>query len=305
MEEFIKDEDWVEVEKVPDCIDRVIDNSSCRDENEHHEFAAICDKDKLNNISKSERGSDLSLNEPPTIQSEEEEPLSPVNLSPTSTENSSIDSKNITDSRDITISLLEKRIQALEEGIHFIHTQIHANPGIRQTLKSNQLGGNESKEDNLSTSLPSYIEDLPEDVGFELSDVIESTRKLGNILSKQNQSFPKLSFLNFEAGDIALFMPAFVENRRIWMAFNSGSPHYYLSQESLQAFLSKNKQREQRTSIIGKLVFIEKKIAVPNNDFLLPEGSEFHLCYAEPLYRHDLPPRQIDKHTKCLKTSAK
>jgi hypothetical protein len=63
--------------------------------------------------------------------------------------------------------------------------------------------------------------------------------------------------------------------------------------ESLQVFLSKGKQREQRSSIIGKLVYIEEKAAEENNEYQLDVGIKYHLCYAEPLYRHDLPPKDI------------
>jgi hypothetical protein len=133
--------------------------------------------------------------------------------------------------RDEKIAQYERRIQAMEHGIRSLHTQMHANPGIRQALKVSMLGNVDTDEDNHSSiSMPSNWEELPEEIGYELADVLECTKTLGISLTKRGQELPKLSFLSFQDGDIALFMPAFLDNRRIWMAFNSGCPHYYLSQ---------------------------------------------------------------------------
>lgn len=139
------------------------------------------------------------------------------------------------DQRDAKIALLERRIKAMEHGIQSLHTWVHANPGIRQTLKSAVLSTNDHvyDDDCSSISVPASLEDLSEEIAYELTDVLEAAQKLGNILSKPRQDFPKLSFLNFQIGDIALFMPAISDNRRVWMAFNSGCPNYYLSQVSL------------------------------------------------------------------------
>lgn len=42
--------------------------------------------------------------------------------------------------------------------------------------------------------------------------------------------YPKISFMNFKAGDIALFMPSVPENRKIWMAYHASSPYRYLAE---------------------------------------------------------------------------
>lgn len=45
--------------------------------------------------------------------------------------------------------------------------------------------------------------------------------------------YPKISFMNFKAGDIALFMPSVPENRKIWMAYHASSPYRYLAEVSI------------------------------------------------------------------------
>jgi hypothetical protein len=42
--------------------------------------------------------------------------------------------------------------------------------------------------------------------------------------------YPKISFTDFRAGDIALFMPVMTENRKIWMAFHASTPYRYLAE---------------------------------------------------------------------------
>jgi hypothetical protein len=45
--------------------------------------------------------------------------------------------------------------------------------------------------------------------------------------------YPKISFTDFRAGDIALFMPVMTENRKIWMAFHASTPYRYLADVSV------------------------------------------------------------------------
>jgi hypothetical protein len=57
----------------------------------------------------------------------------------------------------------------------------------------------------------------------------------------------------------------------------------------LEIFLSKNKNKEQRASIIGRIYLIETKVADVDgsaSDYNIPVGTEYHVCFAEPLYKH-------------------
>lgn len=54
-----------------------------------------------------------------------------------------------------------------------------------------------------------------------------------SITINNKAKFPTISFIDFQVGDIALFMPANVNNRKIWMAFSSGSPYRFLAEVSL------------------------------------------------------------------------
>jgi hypothetical protein len=46
----------------------------------------------------------------------------------------------------------------------------------------------------------------------------------------QQLANPRISFMDFKAGDIALFLPAAAENRRVWMAYHASTPSRYLSE---------------------------------------------------------------------------
>jgi hypothetical protein len=60
-------------------------------------------------------------------------------------------------------------------------------------------------------------------------DMISSFKQLTHNFSRKIR-YPVISFMDFQAGDIALFMPAYVNNRKIWMAFNSGYPYRFLAE---------------------------------------------------------------------------
>ena len=47
-----------------------------------------------------------------------------------------------------------------------------------------------------------------------------------NFIVETKNKHPQISFSNLKVGDIALFMPANVNNRRIWMAFSAGKSRY-------------------------------------------------------------------------------
>jgi hypothetical protein len=287
------EDDWIEVDDGPGHVD--IENNFALDESpisfEHQ--SQIVDQLQRNhfdlstqNLDEVDRITDTSCNEEIFASTIQFDQLSAENRAEIK-----LHCLSPADDRDEKIARYERRIKAMEHGIRSLHTQMHSNPGIRQALKSIMLGNVNIDDDNHSSlSVSSNWEELPEEISYELSDILECTKNLGISLTKKSHELPKLSFLSFQMGDIALFLPAFLDNRRIWMAFNSGCPHYYLSQESLQVFLSKGKQREQRSSIIGKLVYIEEKRAIPKNEYQLEVGAIYHFCYAEPLYRHDLPP---------------
>lgn len=92
----------------------------------------------------------------------------------------------------------------------------------------------------------------------------------------------KISFMSFSIGDIALFVPINQE-LSIWMAFHSNQPHRYLAKQSLEFFLKKDKAR---CRILGRIVLIEPKIAVENeNPYNLTLGAIYYDLYIEPLIK--------------------
>jgi len=93
---------------------------------------------------------------------------------------------------------------------------------------------------------------------------------------------PKISFLEFNVGDIALFLPT--NKKDTFLAFTHYLPHYYLSQDSLQYF--KDAKGEAPNYIMGEILMIEERTFskdVPSNigsdktPRLLHNGMKYHL----------------------------
>lgn len=95
-----------------------------------------------------------------------------------------------------------------------------------------------------------------------------------------------LSFLSFEVDDVALFIPT-AENGKIWLAFNSGCPHYYLSVESLDAFLTNKKASQRRlVHIVGRIIFIQDFVATSDcNPYNVQLGTVYHVCTVRQLLK--------------------
>lgn len=81
-----------------------------------------------------------------------------------------------------------------------------------------------------SPSTPAQLESTA--TGIVLEEVVGGVEELVEAVAKKTQH-PMLALMDFKVGDVALFMPAFTaSNKRIWMAFNSGYPHRFLSEVS-------------------------------------------------------------------------
>ncbi len=123
--------------------------------------------------------------------------------------------------------------------------------------------------------------------------------------------YPLIAFMDFKVGDIALFMPQQVDNRKIWIAFNSSFPYRFLSdvsappveciavtdccffclalQTSLDSFQANSKHKENRKYILGRIVLIDTYTAGERlNPYQLPLGTVFHVCHCEPLINKSL-----------------
>jgi len=179
------------------------------------------------------------------------------------------------------VELLLQQVQIMQHGISCLHSLLSENGVVKHSLETVPAECNPS-----SSALLGDTSILPSTTAQQLKQVIESTQSLCSMVLNRWQ-YPRLSFMNFKIGDIALFMPALIDQNKIWMAFNSGAPNYFLADDSLNVFLSKSKNRE-RTSIIGRIIFLEKKKAESNNAYRIPAGVEYHLCFAEPLYRNEI-----------------
>lgn len=88
---------------------------------------------------------------------------------------------------------------------------------------------------------------------------------LAQSLSARHMRVPKISFVSFEVGSVALFMSSKLSfstsssenNKEVWVAFHSRAPYYVLDNE----FFSNYKGEKPRLVIIGKIVAIRKELA--------------------------------------------
>jgi hypothetical protein len=83
---------------------------------------------------------------------------------------------------------------------------------------------------NLDAELSLTREKLISQTSASVTKLI--TDRILSLLSdwRRRSKYPVISFMDFRVDDIALFMPAVVNNKKIWMAFNSGFPYHFLDE---------------------------------------------------------------------------
>ncbi|KND04131.1 hypothetical protein, variant 2 [Spizellomyces punctatus DAOM BR117] len=89
----------------------------------------------------------------------------------------------------------------------------------------------------------------------------------------------KITFKNFRANDLALFLPT--RNPKAWAAFNVNSPHFFLSPEVSHAFAERMRNRDY---ILAFITDIKEHVVDPgdptSNPFGLATKTRFRLCMA-------------------------
>mmetsp|Transcript_297 Transcript_297/g.561 ORF Transcript_297/g.561 Transcript_297/m.561 type:complete len:884 (+) Transcript_297:114-2765(+) len=115
-------------------------------------------------------------------------------------------------------------------------------------------------------------------------------RAEGGTLKPGESPVSKISFLQLNVGDVALFLPT--NKKDTYLAFTSyDMPHYYLSQDSLATIKEKN-GGQAPNYILGEIIFINERIASkdsPSNvgswqaPKSLPPGLKYHLLEIDPL----------------------
>jgi len=154
--------------------------------------------------------------------------------------------------------------------------------------------------DNVYSGDETYIEQ-PSGTIRPIKDTIQTVMKSVHALVfglGYHLNHPKISFTDFQVGDAALFMPTQAENRKIWMAFHAGTPYRFLAEESLQAFEARAKNKEPRAHIVGRIVLIDSHVtSINENPFNLPMGTEYFLCFVEPLSRRTVKKKPVPSST--------
>ncbi|TPX64163.1 hypothetical protein SpCBS45565_g06122 [Spizellomyces sp. 'palustris'] len=89
----------------------------------------------------------------------------------------------------------------------------------------------------------------------------------------------KITFKNFHANDLALFLPT--RNPKAWAAFNVNSPHFFLSPEVSHTFAERMRNRDY---ILAFITDIKEHVVDPgdptSNPFGLATKTRFRLCMA-------------------------
>mmetsp|Transcript_17017 Transcript_17017/g.25157 ORF Transcript_17017/g.25157 Transcript_17017/m.25157 type:complete len:851 (+) Transcript_17017:128-2680(+) len=90
----------------------------------------------------------------------------------------------------------------------------------------------------------------------------------------------RISFRNFVAGDLALFLPTTDGSDRIYLAFHMGCPHPYLARESVDEIC--RQMGRYPDFILGRVVMVEQLIAPEfgSNPYHVAPGKAYYLLTA-------------------------
>lgn len=175
------------------------------------------------------------------------------------------------------MELVDKR---LSETIRLVSEVGDALAGNRKGPENDQGLGLKSDGDEVDSQLP----------GLEHAQEMKVDTSLS--LSTNPDVLPKISFLSFEIGDIALFLPT-RSRKDVYVAFAHPEkcPHRYLSQESLCNI--DTTAGDFAGYILGKIIFIETRTAKKEaghsgvgsegSPIRLDDGVEYHLLLVEEI----------------------
>jgi hypothetical protein len=98
-------------------------------------------------------------------------------------------------------------------------------------------------------------------------------------------SHAKISFREFNVGDVALFLPTSHQGEnRVYLAFHTNCPHRYLSHESLESLRGGREGGGRFPDfILGKIVYVEEMVAKEgepaSNPYHLQAGVKFYVLH--------------------------
>ncbi|EQC30003.1 ULK/ULK protein kinase [Saprolegnia diclina VS20] len=98
-----------------------------------------------------------------------------------------------------------------------------------------------------------------------------------------------ICYKSFPLGGVALFVPTPLGD---YIAFHEGCPHYYLSQESIEAAKHDDDDRKPNF-VLGCLVYIEAfEATTERNPYQIRLGSTYHVCMVATLSMSVMTPRK-------------
>jgi len=193
--------------------------------------------------------------------------------------------------KSLSIEDLQEVIESFIDGFKWIQGTLSYEPVFQRHLDFLESHGYISNlpesVDNLKI-LNSSFTVSPQDNSMEpVSILVRSVFDLVNKFSQCLASVlrnPVITFIDFRVGDIALFMPVNVDDRKIWIAFNSNCPYRFLSEASLSTFQETSREKHQRKYILGRIILIDVfKASEETKAYPVPVGNEFYVCTCDPL----------------------
>jgi hypothetical protein len=178
----------------------------------------------------------------------------------------------------------------------FVEVEVRSVDSTSEAIEKTQSAvlqtGLVTLESGETESLKCVVNEAASNAGFETVKLPMPSLLSTGVLSAQPSSSssprprerPMISFLDFQSGDIALFLPMDAQTRDVWSAFNSMRQHHYLSEQSMNVFLPRGAAREHRVFVLGRIVMMDSHVASGRfNPYRLPAGTQFHVCHVEPL----------------------
>lgn len=145
-----------------------------------------------------------------------------------------IDSVSLTTDKacEALIAYAEKSADKLQAHETFFHNILYkAIPSTFQDLFSLLNRSSSFTSPAASTAYDEFAESVY--TGYLTSQGTTLSHTIRKYITSHQKSRQKISYRNFNAGDLALFLPTSNANSPAWAAFNVGAPHYFLDMKGV------------------------------------------------------------------------
>lgn len=138
-------------------------------------------------------------------------------------------------------------------------------------------GSQSNRKSEIEFTQEHDIEDMMHNLHISLTnleeEVLPAISKIGEVATLESQLRSRIALSGFANNDIALFFPT---HNGDYLAFNIGSPHHYLSEES-KSLIDRDKHF-RKIYVLGKIVMKEKRVASKGNSpYRLAPGVTYYV----------------------------